>query len=217
MRIKPEDIFVGIACGSGRNDATLTTSLVQLALAGKIADWPYIHIGNSDVQAARITIMNMFDRRSKADWLMLIDDDIAFQVKDWDLLWEGSEEVVCAQYRKKIWTSMQDPQRLPYHLVHFGLGFCRIHRDVFERIKKLTTHDGIPWCQQGTYAGDLIWNFSPAGITSAGDYRGEDHGFWQLVHLTNPTIRVETRTTLIHVGPFAYRYVPGHPEDPGVR
>jgi hypothetical protein len=216
-RPPPSDVFVGIASASGKIDAVLTVSLIKAALAGYIDDNPYIHIGNSDVQAARITIMNMFLRSSKAPWLMMIDDDIAFQMRDWDLLWEGDEAVVCAQYRKKIWAAPFAPTRLPYSVVHFGLGFCRVHRSVFEAMQALTTHEGIPWVQQGMYAGDLIWNFSPAGITAAGDYRAEDHGFWQLVHLTKPTLRVETRTRLAHMGTCAYHYEPGREEDPGYR
>jgi hypothetical protein len=175
-----------------------TRGLCNIIGSGRLANQPLFNYGGSNVGAVRNKVAHEFLTRTSAEWLMMLDDDIGFTLEDWDYLWEGDQKAVCAEYLQKI-----DGELIP---ARFGLGFCRVHRDVFMQLIELTTADGSPWVRQGIYAGTLMYDFFPQGVNSAGEYRQEDHGFWTLVHLTGVSVRLERRTHLLHSGRSTWRY-----------
>jgi hypothetical protein len=200
-----EDIFVGVPCGFGFADSLAYQSKVVAAARGYFNPEGHMYVlhGCSDIQAARFTIMDAFKNRSECNWLWMVDADIGFRPEDIELLFDGVELAVCAEYRKK---------EENYRVAKFGLGFAAVHRKVFEAMDALET-DGVPWVPQGMYAGRLVSGYAPAGFTPAGDYRAEDHGFWMHVHATQLPFRLELRTRLVHTGTFHYHYEPGRPEE----
>jgi hypothetical protein len=205
--IEPQSIFVATLSHSHQYEGLCMHGLVSCALAGRFTGEVFQENGHSDVQCARVRIARKF-LESDCDWLMLVDADIGFRVIEWDLLWEDRGELaVCAEYVKK------DPRR--YSRAHFGCGFMRVHRSVFETIKSWTWDDGRPLLQQATYDGELYDWYFPAGINVRGEYKGEDHGFWTLVSIVQVPARVETRANLIHVGKGFYAYEPGRADDAG--
>jgi hypothetical protein len=196
--IDPRNIVLAMPSKDGRNDVMATRGLCNVIGSGRLANQPLFNYGGSNVGAVRNTIAHEFRERSTAEWLVMLDDDIGFGVEDWDLLFEGEELAVCAEYLQKL-----DGRRVP---ARFGCGFCRVHRQVFDRIIALTDDSGVPWVRQGIYAGRLMYDFFPQGVNSAGEFRQEDHGFWTLVHLTGVPTRVETRTHLNHSGRSTWVY-----------
>lgn len=165
---------------------------------------PMIYAGNSNIALARNIIAHTFvEKATIFDWLMWIDADTRFTPTDWELLWEGDEEVVTAEYSRKV---------LGLPPVQFGLGFTRIHRDVFERIKKLIHEDGAERVNRFYHDGEMLVDYHPNGAMQSGKWIGEDQGFFMWAGLAEATLRVETRTRLGHAGTFVYGYpdqVPG--------
>jgi hypothetical protein len=204
-----DDVFVGVPCGYGVADSLAYLSLARIAGRGFFDPDHHLYVlhGCSDIQAARFTIMDAFKSRSECNWLLMLDADIGYRPEDVELLFDGDELAVCAEYRKK---------EENYRVAQFGLGFAIVHRDVFKAMDALET-DGQPWVPQGMYAGRLVSGYAPAGFTQAGDYRAEDHGFWGHVHATQLPVRLETRTQLIHTGTYHYRYEPGRPQEAPTR
>ncbi len=211
QKVDPRQIVLAMPCKTGQNDVMTTRGLCNVIGSGRLANQPLFNYGGSNVAAVRNKIAHEFLTRTSAEWLMMLDDDIGFTLDDWDYLWEDqhSELAVCAEYLQKI-----DGQQVP---ALFGLGFCRVHREVFERLIKLTDSTGQAWVRQGIYAGTLMYDFFPQGVNSAGEYRQEDHGFWTLVHLTQAPVRLERRGHLLHSGRSTWRYDSGaltkHVED----
>jgi hypothetical protein len=198
--VDPRDICLSVPCKTGLLDVLCVAGLCNVIGTGRLANQPLIQFGGSNVQTVRTMIVHEFMERTKAEWLVCVDDDIGFRTTDWDLLWEdqAGELAVCAEYLQKI-----DGQQVP---AVWGLGFARIHRRVFELIQDLTTHDGQPWVRQGIFAGRLMWDYFPQGVTPAGELRQEDHAFWQLVRMTGVPVRLETRTRLAHSGRSTWHY-----------
>lgn len=196
--IDPRNIILAMPCKDGRNDVMSTRGLCNIIGTGRLANQPMFQFGGSNVGAVRNTIAHEFREKTTAEWLMMLDDDVGFGIEDWDFLFEGTELAVCAEYLQKL-----DGMRVP---ARFGLGFCRVHREVFEKLILLEDEHGVPWVRQGIYAGRLMYDFFPQGITSAGEYRQEDHGFWTLVKLAGFDVRIETRTHLLHSGRSTWRY-----------
>jgi hypothetical protein len=181
-------------------DVLTTNGLCNIIGTGRIANQPMFQFGGSNVGAVRNTIAHKFLNETRCSWLMMVDDDIGFTVTDWDALWDPDHAAlaVCAEYLQKI-----DGQRV---VAQMGLGFARVHRGVFESLTELTTSEGTPWLRQGYYAGSLMWDFFPQGVTAEGTYRQEDHGFWMLVRLADVPVTVERRTRLAHSGRSTWRY-----------
>jgi hypothetical protein len=123
--------------------------------------------------------------------------------KDWDLLWEGDEEIVQAEYARK---QLGEPP------VQFGMGFVRVHRDVYVRIMDLRNDAGEPLTREFYHRGKMIVDFHPSGAIGAGKWVGEDQGFYMWAANADATMRIEKRTQLIHWGPFPFQYpeqIPG--------
>lgn len=198
--VDPRKICLAIPSKMAAPDILNTVGVNNLIGTGRLGNQPMYNFGGSNVAATRMAMAHQFLTKTTCDWLVLIDDDIGFHLEDWDLLWEdhNGELAVCAEYLQKI----------PGQLVpaKWGLGFARVHRSVFDRLTELNAPDGTPWVRQGYYAGQLMWDFFPQGINSAGEYRQEDHGFWTLVKLADIPTRYERRTRLAHSGRYTWIY-----------
>lgn len=177
---------------------------------GMLACLPYYHrpliwAGNSNIALARNEIVHMFvENMTEVEWLMWIDADTRFTPVDWNLLWEGNEELVCAEYARKV---------LGLPPVQFGLGFTRVHRSVYERIKALTNEDGTERANRFYHKGVMMVDYHPNGAMASGKWIGEDHGFFMFANLAEAKLRIETRTRLGHAGNFEYGYpnqIPGY-------
>lgn len=161
-------------------------------------DRPKMLAQNSDIGDARNFLAHDFvENCPQYDWLVWIDSDIIFTREDWELLFEGDEDIVCAQYSRKI---------LGLPPVSFGLGFTRVHRSVYEKIKDLMREDGTENAQRYYSDGAMRVNYHPTGATGDHRYVREDRGFFLLATMTDAKCREETRTRLRHVGSFEYHY-----------
>jgi hypothetical protein len=159
---------------------------------------PLMVVGQSNISLARNELAHTFlEKFPEFEWSMWIDSDIVFTPEDWLTLWEGDEEVVSACYSRKV---LGEPA------TEFGLGFTRVHRSVFEKIKELTTDDGQEHAQRFYHKGAMLVNYFPNGANPAGRWLGEDHGFFMLASLTDCKPRLEKRTKLRHVGEIEFGY-----------
>ena len=169
----------------------------------------YDHVGESSVSSARDYVVHYFLTRTNCEWLVWIDDDITFSRQDWAFLMEqqGEELAVCAEYLKKT-------QDLSLQVANFGLGFSRVHRNVYEQLDLLRNDDTSPRLMRYRAGVELnnqrsmeeFVEYHPIGIHLDGSRRNEDHGFWLLVRLAGIPIRKETRTRLGHTGAFTWWY-----------
>jgi len=165
---------------------------------------PLLLGGCSNIQLARDTIAHRFmEIETQYEWLMLVDSDIQFTVEDWKILWEGDEKIVIAPYAKK--------QLGKSPTIH-GLGFTRVHRSVFEKIKELKNSDGEDMARRFYSDGAMMVDYFPQGAIGSGGFVGEDQGFFMWCAMVEDSVRWETRTRLGHVGRFVYGYpdqIPG--------
>lgn len=199
MKVPSEQVFVGMPSYDRRIDVHCMLGLMHcMPCYGRT----YFNIGMSNICLARNEIADVF-LKTTHDWFMMIDSDTVFTREDWNLLWEGEEDVVTAEYAKKI---------IGERPVSFGLGFTRVHRRVFTKIAALLTDDGADYAQRFYHKGAMMVNYFPNGANAAGRWIGEDHGFFNLCSMTDVIPRVETRTKLRHVGTFEFGYpdqIPG--------
>jgi len=169
----------------------------------------YSHVGGSCVSTARDYVVHYFLTRTQCEWLVWIDDDIAFSRQDWAYLMEqqGNEAAVCAEYLKKT-------QDLSLQVANFGLGFARVHRSVYEQLDELVRESGEPRLMRyragvelnGQRTMEEFVEYHPIGVAPDASRRSEDHGFWLMVRLAGIPIRKETRTRLGHTGTFTWWY-----------
>lgn len=193
--IPREKVLVAIPSYDYRIDLACITGLFQCL--------PHYHrplffAGNSNVAMARNNVAHMFvEKLTSYDWLMMIDSDTGFTLEDWNLLWEGEEQIVVAEYAKKI---------IGKSPVKFGLGFTRVHRQVFEKMKALMREDGTERIGRFYNEGEMKVDYFPTGAIESGQWIGEDQGFFMQAAYTDSSVRIETRTRLQHIGRFAYGY-----------
>lgn len=177
-------------------------------VSGLLGCWPlyarpYIWAGMSNIALARNEIAHYFVEQSTFEWIMWVDADTRFTPRDWELLWEGDEDIVCAEYARKI---------LGRPPVQFGMGFTRVHRSVYEKIRAMTMPDGRDRAGRFYHNGALMVDYHPNGATPEGKWIGEDEGFFMWAASLDVKMRLETRTRLVHVGQFGYGYpdqIPG--------
>lgn len=198
--VDPRTICLGMPSKTGLIDVLCHVGVCNVIGTGRLANQPLNQFGGSNIQSVRNLIVHEFMTRTTCEWLMMVDDDVGFRIPDWDYLWEdhAGELAVCAEYLQKI-----DGRKVP---ATFGLGFARVHRSVFEMIQALETSEGVPWTRQGIFAGKLLWDYFPQGVTASGELRQEDHAFWELVRLTGVGVRLERRTRLAHSGRSTWHY-----------
>jgi len=196
--IDPQKIFVAVPCMDWRIDCVCAMGLLQVQAVGGYAE-PYFHVGCSNIALCRNEIAHHFmTNKPQYDWLMWIDSDIQFSVRDWELFWEGDELLATAEYSRK------EPELRP---LRFGMGFVRVHRRIYEMLSVSNREDGAPLLNQFYHKGQVYTDYFYNGATSDARWLGEDDGFWTIARLAGLIPKIETRTQLIHWGraPFPYQ------------
>lgn len=194
--IAREKILIGLPTYDYKVDSALM--LGSLACTKYFSTMPLIYGGGSYVQTARNQIAHTFvEERKECDWLMWIDSDIRFTTRDWELLWEGEDLVVTAEYAKKIF-GMPPAQ--------FGLGFTRVHRSVYEKIRDWKNEEGQEIIRRYHHEGRRVVDYHTQHVSSDERFNGEDHAFFKWCAALGVPTRVETRTRLGHVGQYCYGY-----------
>jgi hypothetical protein len=234
--IDPRTLHIAMPCGDGRLMSETCGSIV--GVTGKFAALS-MPAEVSNVSLVRNQIASNF-MASKFEWMVCIDSDIAFSTEDWRYLTEPIDQpsvdvnhpepsrcltaqvvgrgpqgfitenapadiLVVAEYPFK------DGSGNP---IKFGMGFVRIHRSVFERLQKLTNHDGTARLWSMLHKGIELYDYFPSGplihqLIPTADWNGEDAGFFTLCMLAGIIPRIETRTRLTHIGRIGYHYNPG--------
>lgn len=202
MKISRDKVLVAIPAYDSRIDVACVSGLMQCL---EFYSRPFFWCAMSNIALARNEIAHFFvEQFTSYDWLMMIDSDTGFTHEDWKLLWEGDEQVVMAEYARKC---LGEPP------VQYGLGFTRVHRSVFEKMKALTMEDGSERLGRFYHRGKMMVDYFPNGAIQSGRWIGEDQGFFMWVGYTGASARLETRTKLKHVGRFEYGYpeqIPGY-------
>ena len=194
--IDPKDIYIMIPSHDRRLDCACVAGLLECRYFYERQ--PFFLLGISDIALARNMLAHKF-LKENYEWLMFIDSDIEFRARDWQILYEGDEEIVTAEYARKVFG---EPPAA------YGLGFTRIHRSVFERINNAVDEKtGIEKAQRYYMLGELTTYFFAAGVTGDSRYVSEDRGFFlHAAHSAGATHRLEKRCHLGHVGNFVFGY-----------
>lgn len=205
--IDPATIFLGRPIYHGTTPEH-ERGVLELVAAQAIGA-QYDHAHESSVSTARDYVAHYFLTRTNCEWLAWIDADIAFNLQDWAYLTEvdAGELAVCAEYMKKT-------QDLSPEVANFGMGFCLVHRSVYQKLDDLVREDGEPRLLRyragvtinGQRTIEEFVEYHPIGVLPDGSRRNEDHGFWLMVRLADIQIRKETRTKLGHTGPYTRWY-----------
>jgi hypothetical protein len=180
-------------------DAEVVMSLVAVLAASGGGVQPYWLCGNSNVLMARNLIAHYFLYSTDCDTLFFWDSDIVATVQDFTYVMEGEEQIVIAPYARK------EMGREP---VGFGMGFCRIHRSVFETLNEWT-QDGeevLGRFYQSELPQPIATHFFYSGTSPEARWYGEDTGFWHFCARNGFTQRLERRTELGHVGRHKFGY-----------
>lgn len=223
--IDPKTVLVTIPSYDGKTVTGLTGALAACAAEHLFGNMLFLN-GCAGPQLARNLLAHGF-LRSQYEWMVGIDADIAFTAADFKILMDypmsplsmnaptipplnkamddeatrdaaGNILLSVAEYSRKV--DALDPCR-------FGLGFVKIHRSVFTALDALNFEDGSPRVQQFLWKGALVSDYFIGGAM-AGQWKGEDTGFFELVRLAGITPRIEQRCRLIHVGSKEYAYTP---------
>ncbi len=222
MMIDPRKVLVCTPAHDGRVEAAYAGGLMSIAAAHMMGNIKFLLLV-SDVRLARNLLVDAFLKETAFDWLVFIDSDTGFSSKDFAYLMdyparelaasdapeinpegttlnsEGQAILVCAEYSRKV--DNLDP-------VRFGLGFCRIHRSVFEILLAANDEaDGMPRVGYFMNKGAQVADFFANGPGFDGHWFGEDTGFFHLCRLSKITPRIEQRTRLEHIGRKSYPYV----------
>jgi hypothetical protein len=185
--IDPRQVMVCIPSYSQRIVAEAVGSLIACTrFFAQIS----ITQGVSHVAMARNLIAEKF-LRSGLEWLVSIDDDIAFTPNDFQILMEPRAthadetqptQIYCNQMSMRSGgrtdDGTMDRVSLPADAIvcaedsykddtltpcRQGLGFVRIHRSVFESLQKLQHEDGTARLWQSMYQGRMVTDFYPSG------------------------------------------------------
>lgn len=203
---QPQRILLAMPCGDGRICAQTMMSVLSIMAPSEGQIQPYWHLFDSNIAHCRNAIAHYFLTRTECDTLFFLDSDIVFTNQDFACMLEGDEQVVIAPYARKI---------MGMSPTGFGMGFCRIHRSVFDTLNALTDEEGGEGLGRYYIEGQgVATHFFYTGASTDARWFGEDTGFWHFCALNRITTRFETRTKLGHVGQFVY----GCPEQvpPGV-
>lgn len=185
--INPSSICVAIPAYDGKVVVELCGSLVACSyMFGAVSLKP----GISHVALARNFIAQQF-LRSKFEWLVMIDSDIAFAPQDFRLLMEPTitstqsgqvAEDQSTPSRVQV-ASMDEKGRLDGFIdadmlvtaeysykndtlapCRMGLGFTRVHRSVFDKISQIEHEDGQGRAWQYTWQGEMFTDYFPCGL-----------------------------------------------------
>lgn len=222
-------VLLTIPCGDGRIETLTMISVLQacaMAGAGDFVEnpngapymvWgdalrgPFILAGNSNIRDARNKIVHYFKTQATdCDRLIMLDSDIAFTPDDFTFLLEGDEDIVIAPYSRK---SLGEPP------VSFGCGFARVHRRVFDKLDAWLLDDGSEALRRyymrmtgPRHETEMAVDYFFDGPGPNLEWYGEDTGFWNWCKLIDCSMRMETRTHLVHIGKGYYGYpdqIPG--------
>jgi hypothetical protein len=195
----PQRILLGLPCGDHKMYSEMVMSMVQVLAASGGLVQPFWHNGDSNVAHARNEIAHAFlTEFPDFDTLFFWDVDIVATLQEFLWMLEGPEQVAIAPYARK------EMGREP---VGFGMGFCRIHRSVFDTLNEWTNEDGSEALQRYYITGKgIATHFFYTGGSPEARWYGEDTGFWHFCAMNQITQRVERRTQLYHLGLYRYGY-----------
>jgi hypothetical protein len=194
----PQKIMLGLPCGDHRMYAEMVMSLIGVLAGSGGLIQPFWHNGDSNVCHARNEIAHHFLTATDCDTLFFWDVDIVATMQEFLYVLDGPEQVVIAPYARK------EMGREP---VGFGMGFCRIHRSVFDTLNEWTNEDGSEALQRYYITGKgIATHFFYTGSSPEARWYGEDTGFWHFCACNDITQRVERRTQLFHLGLHRYGY-----------
>jgi hypothetical protein len=226
--IDPRTVLLAIPAHDGRVECGLAGALMALGSAHMAGNVAFL-TECSDVGLARNLLANRFYRESPFEWMVFIDSDISFSPEDFRILMNyperdangvaaepddvsfeaEAEGVTVNSYGEALLVTAEYARKVPEPTtVSFGLGFTRIHKGVFQKLEEAVDAEGTPRVGQFTHKGELFSHFFPAGPGFAGQWFGEDLGFFHLCRLCGITPRVEKRTRLLHTGRKVYPYEP---------
>jgi hypothetical protein len=192
----PQKIMLAMPCMDGRIWVETMMGVMAVLAPAQGAIQPYWHVGDSNIAHCRNGIAHYFLTRTDFDTLFFLDSDIVFTAEDFAYLLEGKEQVVIAPYARKI---MGSPP------TGFGMGFCRIHRSVFDTLNGLLDDEGGEALGRYYIEGQgVATHFFYTGASTDARWFGEDTGFWHFCAMNNITTRFETRTKLGHIGFYKY-------------
>ena len=207
MSHAPQKVMLGLPCADGKMYSEVVMHLMAiLAAAGGLVR-PFWLSGNSNVCMARNLVAHHFLYATDCDTLVFWDSDIVATLEDWAYLMEGDQQIVIAPYARK------EMGREP---VGFGMGFCRIHRSVFEALNEWTTEEGedvLGRFYQTEMPQPIATHFFYTGPSPEARWYGEDTGFWHFCARKQFSQRLEHRTRLGHIGLHKYGYpdqIPSH-------
>lgn len=191
----PSKILLAMPCMDGRIWAQTMMSVMQVMAASEGLIQPYWSIGDSNIAHCRNGIAHYFLTRTDFDTLFFLDSDIVFSGEDFAYMLEGREQIVIAPYARKV---MGMPP------TGFGMGFCRIHRSVFDQLNAMEDAEGGEGLARYYIDGEVATHFFFTGASTDARWFGEDTGFWHWCALQGMTQRLERRTRLGHIGSYVY-------------
>ncbi len=222
--IDPLKVLVCTVAPDGRVETGYTWGMVAASACHMFGNVLFTDgrqaVGIPDARLLRNLSADIF-LKSKCDWMLSIDPDICFSANDVRTLMDyppadekgtpyveentsnttvnsdGEALIVCAEYSRK--TEALDACR-------FGLGFCRIHRSVFEKLMAADADDGTPRVGQFLSKIGLIYDFFPNGPGLDNTWFTEAAGFFHVCRLCGITPRIETGCRLANMGSKAYPY-----------
>jgi hypothetical protein len=195
----PKRILLAVPCGDARiYTETMMGIIAVLAASGGDVQL-FTHNGDSNVSHARNMIAHYFlNQRPELDTLFMLDSDITFTVTDFARMMEGDQQTVIAPYARK---------QMGREPVGFGMGFCRVHRSVFDTLNAWEADDGSEMLQRFYVEGQgIATHFFYTGASPEARWYGEDTGFWHFCARNQITQRLERRVCLGHLGLHKYGY-----------
>jgi hypothetical protein len=192
----PNRIFLAMPCGDSRMWAQTVMGLIAVLSVSEGRIKPFWLCGNSNIASARNEIVHHFLHFTDCDTLFWLDSDIVFSPQDFAYMLEGPEQIVIAPYARKIMG--REP-------VGFGMGFCRVHRSVYDALNDMTDAEGGEALGRYYVEGKgVATHFHYTGASTDARWFGEDTGFWHFAALNGATVRYETRTNLGHIGSYVF-------------
>ncbi len=195
----PRKVLLCIPCGSHRPYMEMMLSVIAVLAASGQDVTLYTMNGDSNITHCRNMLAHAFlTRYPDFDTLFFWDDDIVATVQEFAWMLEGPEQVVIAPYARK---------QMGRGPVGFGMGFCRVHRTVFDTLNAWEADDGSELLQRFYVEGEgIATHFFYTGASPEARWYGEDTGFWHFSARTAISQRLEHRTRLFHLGHHRYGY-----------
>lgn len=143
--------------------------------------------------------------KTECEYLLFWDADIISQPRDIQFLLESTEPLLCGIYTKKqmelapVFNVLKGQEPVPcgglVEVARSGTGFMRIHRSVFEAMKRAE----IAYFNHG----EEQWNFFPVGVVN-GEYLSEDWAFCDRARELGFRVMLDSRIQTRHMGLISY-------------